>query len=86
MPDSKNGKTAVDAKLDAAITAAAAVPPMARLQITLSGGRAAAVDFPIPLSPEDALRITASFAAAYLQSYDTERARAITPSGLVLPS
>lgn len=80
MPDPK--KTPADAKIDAAIAAATA-PAMAKLQIGLPGGRSAIVEFPIPLSPEEVLRITGAFTTAYLQQFDAERRRAAT--GLVLP-
>lgn len=85
MPDQpKSTKSPTDAKIDAAI-AAAANPPSARLQIGLPNGRAAMVEFPIPLSPEEALRITGAFQTAYLQQFDAEK-RTVSQSGLVLPT
>lgn len=76
-------KSSADAKIDAALAAASAAAPMAQLNIGLSNGRQAVVEFPIPLSPEDALRIQGAFVVAYLNQFDAEAAQA--KSGLVVP-
>jgi hypothetical protein len=88
MPDLKAldpaGRTSADSKLDAAIAAASAGEPRARLQIGLPNGRRAVIEFPVPLSPEEALRISGAFNAAYLQQFDAEAAQ--TKAGIVLPT
>lgn len=76
-------KSPADAKLDAAI-AAAGQQPMATLSIKLAPGRTASVQFPIPLSPDEALRITGAFTHAYLQQFDSERATAVQ-GDLIVP-
>lgn len=81
MPEQPKSPT--DAKIDAAIAAASA-PPTARIQIGLPNGRNAVVEFPIPLSPEEVVRITGAFHTAYLQQFDAERKQ--QTSGLVLPA
>lgn len=79
MPEQPKTPDAVDAAI-----AAATQQPMAKLSIGLPNGRQASVEFPIPLSPEEVVRITGAFQTAYLQQFDAEKAQT-RPSGLVIP-
>lgn len=68
------GKTPTDAKLDAAIAAAAA-PPGAGLKVQLPRGREALVQFPIPIDPQDVLAIVNALTTFFLQQYAAEHGK-----------
>lgn len=70
MSDAKTERARAD-KIEQAMAQAAA-PAMAKLTINLPSGRVAFVEFPMPLAPDEAMRVAGAFITAYLQALDAE--------------
>lgn len=70
--------------LDAAIEAAA-VQKASAITLALPGGRSATIEFPVPLTPIDALVITSAFSQFFLEQYTAER-RATAGGRIIIPS
>jgi len=71
--------------IEAAIAVAAAAPKVANVQLQLSGGRMAVIQVPVPISPEDVVRIQTAFGSFFLQNFDAEQ-KATAGGRIILPS
>lgn len=76
-------KTPIDAALEATLSK---TPTSMKIAVSLSGGRMATLELPVPLTPEDAVRIIANFGGFFMKNYDEQKVKASGPSSsLIIP-